>query len=130
MEWLGLKGDTQTIYFAGDTGYFPGFEEIGQKFGPITIAAIPIGAYIPRWFMSPVHVSPQEAVQAFLDVKAEYFVPIHWGTFELADEPLDNPPKVLKQEIERLKLDKSKFAILKHGETRIFELEKILTSNE
>lgn len=127
--WSGwvLKGDTQTIYFAGDTGYFPGFAEIGEKYGPITVAALPIGAYIPRWFMSPVHVSPQEAVQAFLDIKAEYFIPIHWGTFELADEPLDNPPKVLNQEIERLELNKDKFIILEHGQTKIFESEKILT---
>jgi len=80
--------------------------------------------------MSPVHVSPQQAVQAFIDVKSEHFVPIHWGTFELADEPLDNPPKVLRQEIERLKLDSEKFAILKHGETRIFKNEKVLTSIE
>ncbi|MCK5032730.1 MAG: MBL fold metallo-hydrolase [Calditrichia bacterium] len=128
--WSGwvIKGSEQTIYFAGDTGYFPGFAEIGQKYGPISIAAIPIGAYLPRWFMSPVHVSPREAVQAFLDIKADYFVPIHWGTFELADEPLDNPPKVLKEEIDRLKLDTNNFVLLQHGETKIFKTEKVLTS--
>ena len=130
--WCGwvIQGKSETIYFAGDTGYFPGFVEIGEKFAPITVAAIPIGAYLPRWFMSPVHVSPQQAIQAFVDVKAEYFVPIHWGTFELADEPLDNPPKVLKQEIERLNLDSDKFAILHHGETRVFNFEKVLTVTE
>jgi len=128
--WCGwvIQGKSQTIYFAGDTGYFPGFVEIGEKFAPITVAAIPIGAYIPRWFMSSAHVSPQEAIQAFIDVEAEYFIPIHWGTFELADEPLDNPPKVLKQEIEKHQLNKEKFKILEHGETKIFSTKKELTS--
>jgi L-ascorbate metabolism protein UlaG (beta-lactamase superfamily) len=130
--WCGwiIQGKFETIYFAGDTGYFPGFAEIGEKFDSITVAAIPIGAYLPRWFMSPVHVSPQEAVKAFLDVKADYFIPIHWGTFELADEPLDNPPISLKKEIERLHLDNNKFIILQHGETRIFKSEKAITALE
>jgi L-ascorbate metabolism protein UlaG (beta-lactamase superfamily) len=129
--WCGwvVQGKTESIYFAGDTGYFPGFKKIGEKFGPISVAAIPIGAYLPRWFMSPVHVSPQEAVQAYLDLNADYFVPIHWGTFELADEPLDNPPKVLKQEIINRELVKEKFVILQHGETRIFNFEEVITAS-
>ena len=80
--------------------------------------------------MSPVHVSPQEAIQAFIDVEAEYFIPIHWGTFELADEQLDNPPKVLIQEIEKHQLDNEKFKILEHGETIILRFKKELTSIE
>ena len=130
--WCGwvIQGIKESIYFAGDTGYFPGFIEIGKRFNPITVAAIPIGAYLPRWFMSPMHVSPQEAIQAFIDVRAKYFVPIHWGTFELADESLDNPPKVLTQEIEKLQLDEDNFKLLKHGETKVFHSNIELTSVE
>lgn len=124
--WVAKRNEV-TIYFAGDSGYFPGFKEIGGKLGPITIAALPIGAYLPRWFMGPVHVSPGEAVQAYLDLESEFFVPIHWGTFELADEPLDNPPRILREEIENRKLDPQKFWILKHGETRILPEKNILT---
>ncbi len=124
--WSGwvIQGKTHTLYFAGDTGYFPGFAEIGKRYGPIDVAALPIGAYLPRWFMSPVHIDPAEAVEAYLDLQAEYFIPIHWGTFELADEPLDQPPKDLKKAIERNNLEAGKFLILKHGETRIFEPKK------
>ena len=86
-----------TAYFAGDSGYFPGFREIGAAFPRIDLAMIPIGAYTPRWFMSPVHVDPHEAGQAFLDVGARAMLPIHWGTFRLADEAIDEPPKVLAQ---------------------------------
>jgi N-acyl-phosphatidylethanolamine-hydrolysing phospholipase D len=116
-------GEERKFYFAGDTGYFPGFKEIAERFGPFDIAAIPIGAYLPRWFMSPVHLSPQEAVQAFLDLDAQIFVPVHWGTFELADEPLDNPVKVLRKEIELRSLNPQAFWILRHGETRIYKNE-------
>ncbi|WP_018782140.1 MULTISPECIES: MBL fold metallo-hydrolase [Bacillus] len=75
----------ETIYFCGDSGYFQGFKEIGNRFS-IDIALMPIGAYEPEWFMKVSHVSPEEAVQAFLDVKATHFIPMHYGTFALADE--------------------------------------------
>jgi N-acyl-phosphatidylethanolamine-hydrolysing phospholipase D len=119
-SWV-IRNEEKNFYYAGDTGYFPGFKEIAQKYGPFDMAAIPIGAYLPRWFMSPVHVSPEEAVQVFLDLNARVFIPIHWGTFELADEPLDQPPIALKQEIERRNLNQENFWILKHGETRIYK---------
>jgi len=120
-----ILGHNFKFYFGGDSGYFPGFKEIAKKYGPFDIAALPIGAYLPRWFMSPVHLSPQEAIQSYLDLKAEVFIPIHWGTFELADEPLDLPPKVLKEEIEKRQLNSDKFWILKHGETKIYQSHKV-----
>ena len=119
-SWI-ISGKRNNFYFAGDSGYFPGFKEIGQKYGPFDIVALPIGAYLPRWFMAPVHLSPQEAVQAYLDLKGEFFIPIHYGTFDLADEPLDQPPRILKEEIAKQKLDISKFWILKHGEIKIYK---------
>lgn len=117
-SWV-LRGKSKNLYFAGDSGYFSGFQTIGEQYGPFDVAAIPIGAYMPRWFMAPVHVDPQQAVQVFLDVKAKNFIPIHWGTFDLADEALDAPPKELLAEINKRKLDTASFWILKHGETKI-----------
>jgi len=109
------------LYFAGDSGYFSGFREIGRRFGPLDIACLPIGAYLPRWFMKPFHLSPDEAVQAFLDLNARTFVAMHWGTFDLADEPMDDPPLRLKEEISRRGLDPSMFWILQHGESRLYQ---------
>jgi L-ascorbate metabolism protein UlaG (beta-lactamase superfamily) len=126
-SWV-IKSMANNFYYAGDTGYFPGFKEIAEKYGPFDIAAIPIGAYLPRWFMGPVHVSPQEAVQVYLDLNARIFIPVHWGTFELADEPLDQPPLVLKQEIKKRNLDPENFWIFKHGETRIYKQKEEVIS--
>ncbi len=109
------------FYFAGDSGYFSGFREIGQRFKSIDIAFIPVGAYLPRWFMKPFHLSPDEAVQAFLDLKASTFVAMHWGTFDLADEPINDPPLRLQEEILRRGLDSSVFWILQHGESRSYQ---------
>ncbi|HEX2022497.1 MAG TPA: MBL fold metallo-hydrolase, partial [Candidatus Thermoplasmatota archaeon] len=87
-----VEGPHAKAYFAGDTGWFAGFRQIGEAFPGLDLAMIPIGAYEPRWFMSSVHVDPQQAGQAFLDVGARVMLPIHWGTFRLADEPVDAPP--------------------------------------
>ena len=89
-SWL-IEGEKEKVFFAGDTGYFLGFKEFGQKFGPIDAAILPIGGYEPRWFMKMHHMNPQEAVQAFLDLKARALIPAHWGVFDLTDEPLDRP---------------------------------------
>ncbi len=118
--WSGwvVQGKSQNFYFAGDTGYFPGFKEIGKRYGPFDLAALPIGAYLPRWFMGPIHLSPDEAVDAYIDLRAKMFVAIHWGTFELADEPLDEPPKALAQALREKNLSDNDFWVLNHGETR------------
>lgn len=114
-----LLGKDKRIYFGGDSGYFPGYKEIGRRFGPFDLAALPIGAYKPRWFMKPVHMSPAEALKAFEDLQGRIFIPIHWGTFNLADEPLDDPPRRLRELIKEKDLDSSNFWILKHGETHV-----------
>ncbi len=85
------------VYFAGDTGYSPHFSEISEKLGSPEVALLPIGAYQPRWLMQYVHVTPQESVQAFLDLGATHMVGIHWGTFDLADEPFDEPGKIVPE---------------------------------
>ena len=93
-SWLVDSGEYR-YYFAGDTGYFHGFAEFERRFAPIDVAMLPIGAYEPRWFMGWQHLDPAQAYQAFLDLKARFMLPMHWGTFDLTDEPLDLPPREL-----------------------------------
>jgi N-acyl-phosphatidylethanolamine-hydrolysing phospholipase D len=90
--WL-VEGASRRFYFAGDTAYFPGFEEIGRRLGPIDLAAVPIGAYLPAEIMAPVHLNPEEAARAGSDLGARQVLGMHWGTFDLSDEPLDEPPR-------------------------------------
>ncbi|TJY42791.1 MBL fold metallo-hydrolase [Cohnella pontilimi] len=117
--WVIEADNGPTIYFAGDSGYFRGFSDIGQKFD-IDVALLPIGAYDPEWFMSPQHVSPEEALQAFLDVRAKYFIPMHYGAFKLAD---DTPKEALERlEAARIQLEipEEQLFLLQHGETMRF----------
>jgi L-ascorbate metabolism protein UlaG (beta-lactamase superfamily) len=100
MLWGGfvIEGSTARIYHSGDTAFFTGFKEIGKRHPGIDAALLPIGAYDPQWFMGSQHMNPEEAVQAFEDLGARYFVAMHWGTFKLTDEPLDEPPVRLEAE--------------------------------
>lgn len=85
------------VYFAGDTGYGNHFKEIASRFS-LDAALLPIGAYKPYDWFREIHLSPQTAIQAFLDLKAKYLIPIHWGTFKISDEPLHEPPVLLLEE--------------------------------
>jgi N-acyl-phosphatidylethanolamine-hydrolysing phospholipase D len=113
--WLLDSGDTR-YFFAGDTGYFPGFEEYGRRFPGIDVAMLPIGAYEPRWFMHYQHLDPAEAYQAFVDLRAHFLLPMHWGTFDLTDEPIDLPPKVLAAVLEERRADATRVRTLAIGE--------------
>ena len=97
--WCGyvVRVDGVTIYFAGDTGYSPQFAEIGRRCPSIDVALLPIGAYEPRWFMKPVHMNPDEAVRAHLDVRARVSIGMHFGTFQLTDEAIDEPLRALER---------------------------------
>ena len=105
------------FFFAGDTGYSKDFADIGARLGPFDLAAIPIGAYAPRWFMASAHVDPSESIKMHRDLRARTSLAIHWGTFELTDEPLDEPPAVLAVERSKAGLTPDQFRVLKHGET-------------
>ncbi|GLI60796.1 hypothetical protein VaNZ11_003030 [Volvox africanus] len=107
------------FYFAGDTGYCPVFKEIGARLGPIDLAAIPIGAYEPRWFMKPQHTNPEEGLQIALDVRAAVSIGIHTATWSLTDEPLDEPPARLQAAVQERGLPESSFVTLQHGEMAV-----------
>jgi len=107
-----------SFYFAGDTGYSQDFRDIGERFGGFDLSLIPVGAYLPRWFMKDQHVDPAEAVQIHLDVKSRLSIGIHWGSFELTDEPLDAPIGELARARELLGVRDDTFVLLRHGETQ------------
>ena len=119
-SWL-LEIDGYRLYFAGDTGYGGIFTQIGELFAPIDLALLPIGAYNPRWFMAPVHVDPEEAVRIHQDIGARHSVAMHWGTFVLTDEAMDEPPRRLRQALDDQALDQDSFIVMQHGETRNFD---------
>jgi N-acyl-phosphatidylethanolamine-hydrolysing phospholipase D len=110
-----IQANDLTVYFAGDSGYAPFFQELGRLFS-IDVALLPIGAYRPRQWFKTIHMTPGEAVQAFLDLRAKHFVPIHWGTFKISDEPMSEPPILLRQEADAKGIV-DRVHILRNGET-------------
>jgi L-ascorbate metabolism protein UlaG (beta-lactamase superfamily) len=109
-----LQSGQQSIYHSGDTAYFDGFAEIGRRLAP-RIALLPIGAYYPDTYRS-VHTSPEEAVRGFMEVGARWMVPMHYGTFRLGREPMDEPLHRLRAEAVRLGIA-DKVKVLEEGET-------------
>ena len=106
-----------SAYFAGDSGYFDGFRQIGEAFAGLDLVMMPIGAYEPRWFMSSVHTDPAEGARAFLDTGGGVMLPIHWGAFLLADEGIDVPPRELRAWWEKEGLPAEPLAVPALGET-------------
>lgn len=126
----GSDADTPSVFIAGDTGAHPEFGAIARRLGPFDAAFLPIGAYDPRWFMRPVHMDPEDAVTAYEEMvaangeRALTFVAMHWGTFKLTDEPLDEPPVRARAAWERAGLDPALLWIARHGETRALREER------
>jgi L-ascorbate metabolism protein UlaG (beta-lactamase superfamily) len=112
-----VEGGACRLYYSGDTAYFAGFREIGARLRP-EVALLPIGAYTPDSYRA-VHTSPEDALRAFKDLGAEWMVPMHYGTFWLSEEPLDEPVPRLLASAERLGLSE-RIAVMREGETRIF----------
>jgi len=105
------------IYFAGDTAYAAFFGEIGRRFGPIDLALLPIGAYEPRWFMRAVHMNPAEAVQAHLELGAADSLGMHFGTFPLTPEGIDEPERTLHEACRAAGVPATRFTTLRFGGT-------------
>jgi N-acyl-phosphatidylethanolamine-hydrolysing phospholipase D len=113
-SWV-LATPKQRLFFAGDTGYFAGFKEIGEKLGPFQAALLPIGGYAGWGKHHPNHICPEEAVQAFQDLRAAVLVPMHWGTFDLNREPFNEPPDRLLGEARKRGIEKQ-VSLMKPGE--------------
>lgn len=113
-----VAGGQTSVYHAGDTAYFGGFREIGQRLAP-EIALLPIGAYHPASYRN-VHTNPADAVQAFLDLGAQWLVPMHYGTFRLSHEPVEEPLQFLEREARAHGIEHS-VLVMEEGVTTIFE---------
>ena len=119
--WV-IRHPELAFFFAGDTGYSADFADIRARFGGFDLAAIPIGAYAPRWFMRIMHLDPAEAVRVHQDLNARQSLAIHWGTFDnLTDESLYEPPQRLAEERRKAGLTERDFLLLKHGQTLALE---------
>ncbi len=105
------------LYFAGDSGYGPMFRDIGQRLGPIDLALLPIGAYEPRWFMKDIHMNPAEAVQAHLDLGAKQSLGMHFGTFQLTPEAIDEPVRALDAALASCQVPAEQFRTLDFGDS-------------
>lgn len=114
-----IQSKHKTIYFSGDTGYGNHFQEAKILFPDIDVAIIGIGAYKPEWFMHPNHVSPYDAVKAFHDLNAKIFIPMHYGTFDISDEPVGEPLRILHV-LERENKINGVLKPLQLGETFVF----------
>ncbi len=112
-----LESKQQSLYHSGDTAYFSGFCEIGRRLHP-ELALLPIGAYNPPAFRN-VHTSPADAVRAFLDLKSRWMVPMHYGSFRLSHEPIDEPLKLLKKEARAAGVE-DRVLVMEEGVTRFF----------
>ena len=116
--WCGfdLQGPDGHLLFAGDSGAGPHWRDIHDRLGPPDLALLPIGAYEPRWLMAPVHMNPAEAAQAHVDLGSRQSVGMHFGTFQLTDEPIGAPVRALAE------TGVENFTTLCIGETRLFQL--------
>lgn len=122
-----VEGGARRLYYSGDTAYFTGFNEIGARLRP-EIALLPIGAYTPDSYRA-VHTSPEDALRAFQDLRAERMVPMHYGTFWLAEEPLDEPLPRLLEAAGRLGLA-DRIAVVREGHTEVFGGTRLLPEHQ
>ncbi|KAJ2896271.1 Protein-lysine N-methyltransferase efm4, partial [Coemansia aciculifera] len=129
-SWV-IKGPSDSrFFFSGDTGYSavydnkqsakcPAFKQIGRVYGPFDLAAIAIGAYYPEIMFGGVHVNPEQAVRIHEDIRSKKSVGIHWGTFMLTAEPVDEPPIRLRCEMRARGHDENAFSVSSIGETTL-----------
>jgi len=114
-----------SVFFPGDTAYFPRFKDYGRRYS-IDVALLPIGAYQPPSFRR-VHMNPEDALQATVDLRARHLVPIHWGTFVVSYEPIEEPIAWLR-ELARERGLEDRLAVLRHGESRRFAGRRLAPS--
>ena len=110
-HWCGWRIDSPrgSLWHAGDSGYCPAFSEIGERYGATDFGMIPIGAYQPRHIMQPMHMNPEEAVRVFLETRCRRAHAMHWGTFQLTDEAMGEPPILLEKSLRKRGIDDGAF---------------------
>lgn len=118
-----LAAEGRRAFFAGDTAYHPEFAAIGKRYGPFDLSMLPVGAYEPRWFMKTVHMNPPEALRAYAELTGSRagelaMLPIHWGTFRLTDEAMQEPPEWTSRLWSEAGYNSDRLWLLQHGETR------------
>ncbi|KAJ2448305.1 hypothetical protein GGF42_005152 [Coemansia sp. RSA 2424] len=116
-----VKGARSSVFHCGDTGYCPAFSEVGRKYGPVSLAILPIGSYEPRWYMCHQHINPEDAVLIHRDLGARNSIGVHWGTFMMSDEHYMAPPRDLLQACVKHGLKDTEFIAPKLGRTMIYE---------
>lgn len=117
-----IRHQGKNLYFGGDSAYSAHYRQIRERLGPTDLAFLPIGAYEPYWFMGLVHMKPEESVQAHLDLQSKQSVAIHFGTFQLTEEGIDEPVARLNQRLNEVGLSADRFTTLGEGETQVFDL--------
>jgi L-ascorbate metabolism protein UlaG (beta-lactamase superfamily) len=122
-----IKSKTHSLFFAGDTGYGRHFKETAEKLGHVDIALLPIGAYEPRWFMKDIHMNPEDAVLAHMDLHAKQSIAMHFGMFQLTNEGIDVPLKDL--EIAKAKHKVENFKTLRPGQNFVINKTLFTESN-
>lgn len=115
-----IQSKTQSVYFGGDAAYSTHYIDIKNRLGSPTIALLGIGAYAPQWFMQPAHMNPAEAVVAHKDLGAKLSIGMHYGTFQLSSEAIDQPTKDLEEALKNHDIPAECFVTLEEGETRIW----------
>lgn len=119
-SWAVEAPNGRRVYFGGDSGWFPGYPEIGEHEGPFDAVLLPIGAYSPRWFMRPVHMNPEEATRTYRELGGSgVLAAMHWGTWRLTDEDPLEPPTRMRAAWREAGLDPASLWIARHGETRV-----------
>lgn len=112
------------IYYGGDSGYFIGYREIGRRYPGIDYALLPVTAYEPRWFMHYAHMDAREALDAFRDLRARYFIPTQWGTFRLGDEPIGLAPSALSRAAKLTSTDPARIIVMDIGQLLSIEVQE------
>lgn len=120
--WAGFvfEGLAEPVYFAGDTGLGPHFKQIADRFGKMRLAFLPIGAFLPRWFMSPTHLSPSDALEAHFILGTQTSAAMHFGTFQLGDDSQNEAVGLLSTAIAETNMEHTQFLVLDCGEGRDF----------
>ncbi|KAJ2388106.1 hypothetical protein H4S02_003034 [Coemansia sp. RSA 2611] len=115
-----VQGSQSSVFHCGDTGYCPVFEQIGKKYGPVSLAILPIGSYEPRWYMCHQHIDPDDAVRIHQDLQAKRSIGVHWGTFMMSDEHYLAPPRDLAAACAKYGLPLDHFVAPQFGKTHVY----------